>query len=513
MRKLLALLMLIATLGAVAASPAAATTVPGPALIPGQPVTTTISVADQDVAYTFPTTAGQHLSFDVTASNWTNGSTPGSATIRFYNPSGSYAGACNVTTPTWCELTPGATGTMTAILDPADAATGTITFSFAYDQASRALEPQVPATTTTTIRGQDASYTFPTTAGQHLSFDVTASNWTNGSTPGSATIRFYNPSGSYAGACNVTTPTWCELTPGATGTMTAALDPANAATGTITVRFAYDLPTKALQPQVPATTTTTIRGQDASYTFPTTAGQHLSFDVTASNWTNGSTPGSATIRFYNPSGSYAGACNVTTPTWCELTPGATGTMTAALDPADAATGTITVRFAYDLPTKALQPQVPATTTTTIRGQDASYTFPTTAGQHLSFDITASNWSAGTNRHPTVLQPIRQLRRRLQRHHPDLVRAHPRRHRHHDRHPRPYRCLDRYHHDALRLRPPQQGPTTPDRRHHHHNHQRPERQLHLPDHRRTATDLGCDKIHLEDRHESGHRHHPVLPAHR
>jgi hypothetical protein len=134
MRKMVVLLSscLLAFLGVVAAPSASAAVVNGGTLNSGVSVTRSVLVAGQDVKYTFAATSGQHVTFDVTAANWANGSGAGNAYLFFANPSGTRISTyCAMSTaPTSCDFTPTVTGTWTVLLDPSGGATGKVTFKY-----------------------------------------------------------------------------------------------------------------------------------------------------------------------------------------------------------------------------------------------------------------------------------------------------------------------------------------------------------------------------------------------
>jgi hypothetical protein len=131
MRVLKVLIVMIAsTLSFVGlASPADATTIAGGALTAGVAVKATVAVAGDDVAYTFAGTAGQHVTFDVSASTWTNGTLSGGAYLVLKTPSNAVFGSFSMSSgPTFGDFTLNATGTWTVVLDPNNASIGSTTF-------------------------------------------------------------------------------------------------------------------------------------------------------------------------------------------------------------------------------------------------------------------------------------------------------------------------------------------------------------------------------------------------
>ena len=308
-------------------------------LTPGVATTATIAVAGESVSYTFAGVSGQHITLDVTASNWG----AGSANMRLYSPSGYQIGVFGMTTsPAYGDYTLGATGTWTVLLDPYLASTGSATFTLATDIIGGALTPGASTSVTVTSRGQNAAYTFAGVSGQHITLDVTASNWG----AGSANMRLYSPSGYQIGVFGMTTsPAYGDYTLGATGTWTVLLDPYLASTGSATFTLATDIIGGALTPGTSTSVTITSRGQNAAYTFAGVSGQHITLDVTASNWG----AGSANMRLYSPSGYQIGVFGLnTSPTYGDYTLGATGTWTVRPDPYLASTGSATFTLATDI---------------------------------------------------------------------------------------------------------------------------------------------------------------------
>ncbi len=373
-------------LGIVTALPASADVVNGGTLTSGTPVTGTVTVANRDIQYTFAATNGGHITFDVTATNW---GANGGAALRFYRPDGSGYDYCIVTTsPKYCEITPDVTGNWKMMLDPGDNSVGTATFTYAVDQNKGALTDGTAVTTTVGVHGQDAYYTFPATAGTHVTLNITASNWGSGS----AYLYIFGPTGPLYSNCVVTITTICEFYPNATGTWRLQLDPYDTALGSTTFALTNDQNKGALTSGTPISTTIAIKGQNANYSFAGVSGVHSTFYVSATNWG----AGSARLYFYQPNGTLWDYCILTaSPISCDLTPTVTGTWRASLDPTDNSVGSSTLTYAADLDKGALGDGVPVTTTITTMAQNANYTFAATAGAHVTISISAANWGAGS----------------------------------------------------------------------------------------------------------------------
>ncbi|GAA5198476.1 hypothetical protein GCM10023322_71990 [Rugosimonospora acidiphila] len=327
------------------ATPAHASTTDGGTLTPGTPVTAQITAPDQHIEYKFTGVAGRHVTFDVTASAWADGTAPSTAYFHLYNPAGGYSGYVYLGQgPNYGDFTLPTSGTWRLVLDPTGSATGHVTFGLYTDVADRGLSPSVPVNTTISHRGQNAGYYLTGTTGQHVIFEVTSSAWSNGSTPGNAYFHLYNPAGVYSGYIYLAqSATYADFTLTASGTWRLVLDPTGPATGHITFGLYTDVPDRGLSPNVPVNTTISHPGQNAGYYFTGTTGQHVTFDITSSTWSSGTTPGVAYFHLYSPAGVYSGYIYLAqSPTYADFTLTASGTWRLTLDPTGAATGHVTV---------------------------------------------------------------------------------------------------------------------------------------------------------------------------
>src|SRR5689334_8911513 len=84
------------------------------------------------------------------------------------------------TAPELRDYTEAETGTCIVLLNADSGLTGCLAFSCALDGPGVALAAGTAVTTTVKYKGQNAGYTFAATAGQHVTFDVTAANWADG---------------------------------------------------------------------------------------------------------------------------------------------------------------------------------------------------------------------------------------------------------------------------------------------------------------------------------------------
>jgi len=304
------------------------------ALISGAAVTTSILSKGVNANGTFAAVSGKHVTFDVTAASWGTGS----ASLYFFRPTGGLFFNCAVVAGEACDFTPNVTGTWKVMVDPADTAVGSATFTFANDVATVPLTAGIAVPTAITIRGQNADYTFAGTVGAHETVNVTASNWGSGE----ANLSVYTPNGELYTYCVLTTgPTFCDFIPHVTGTWRLQLDPQGAAVGSTNFTLVHDQAKGPLTPNIPIATTISIKGQNANYTFAGTGGTPVTFNVTASNWGLGA----ATLNFYMPNGTLLDYCIMTDePVQCDFTPNVTGTWKVVLDPYADAVGNATIKY-------------------------------------------------------------------------------------------------------------------------------------------------------------------------
>jgi len=324
---------------------AQARTVAGGQLSSGKPVKATISTRGQQIKYTFSGTARKHVTFQVTHFNFSSGSSPGSFYLKFRKPgSTSDYKSCFFTDNGYCDFTTPATGTWKVNVVPNSSSVGSMTLTFARDVATRALTSGTPVTTTIKYQGQHAGYTFSGTANEHVTFQVTQFNFSDGSSPGSFYLYFYKPgSTSVYKSCFFTDNGYCDFTPPLTGTWTVKLVPNGAPVGIMTLTYANDVATHALTSGTPVTTTIKFEGQHAGYTFTTGAGATKTFDVTQFNFSDGTSPGSFYLYFYKPgsTSSYT-SCFFTDNGSCDVTTPVSGTWSIQLVPNGASIGSLTL---------------------------------------------------------------------------------------------------------------------------------------------------------------------------
>ena len=227
-RWLLALvLVFVPALGVFIPASAQADTADSGQLISGQPTVVTIATAGQQPQYTFAAQAGRHVTFQVTAFDFTDGSSAGSVNLYFYEPgsSGSYT-SCYFANTGYCDFTPPETGTWSVTVDPSSASVGSLTLTFANDVATRALTAGTAVTTAIKFQGQNAGYTFAGKAHKRVLFQVAKFHFTVGASGGSVYLYFYEPgsSGSYT-SCYIAANTSCTFKTPVGGRCRATLDP------------------------------------------------------------------------------------------------------------------------------------------------------------------------------------------------------------------------------------------------------------------------------------------------
>jgi Fibronectin type III domain len=201
----------------------------GPIAAGGPPVTVTTTAPGQNVRLTFTGTAGQSVSLQLSGVTIANG------TVSFLRPDGttlaikSFAAGTTFVDPV--VLPTG--GTYTVLIDPANAAVGSLTATL-YDvplDVTGTISVGGPSVhVNTTVPGQNARLTFNGGAGQVVTVTLSGVTMQSGTVsilrPGGATvaIKFFFAPGA---TLTATLP--------ATGSYTLLVDPFNAATGAATV--------------------------------------------------------------------------------------------------------------------------------------------------------------------------------------------------------------------------------------------------------------------------------------
>ena len=361
----------------------------------GVGVTLTTTAPGQNAVLSFAGAAGQRIV--VQGTGGTYGTYNATAVVR--KPDGS-----NLTSSAYCGAscffdvtTLPVAGTYSILLNPDAAYTGAVTlrvYDVPADAAVGATVGGAAVPVTTTAPGQNAVLSFTGAAGQRIV--VQGTGGTYGTYNATAIIR--KPDGS-----NLTSSAYCGATcffdvttlPVA-GTYSILLNPDGMYTGTVSLRI-YDVPADAAAGTTPGgsavTLTTAAPGQNAVLSFPGTAGQRISVQGSAGSY--GTYNATAIIR--KPDGS-----NLTSSAYCGATcffdvttlPVA-GTYSILLNPDGMYTGAVSVQV-YDVPADATAAVTPggaaATLTTTVPGQNATLTFPGSAGQVVTVAMTAGTYT-------------------------------------------------------------------------------------------------------------------------
>ncbi|MFG3685498.1 RHS repeat-associated core domain-containing protein [Micromonospora sp. NPDC047740] len=351
----------------------------------GAAVTVTTTVPGQNAVVSFPGASGQRVA--VQLSGGTFGSSEATVTLR--RPDGTSI-LSNTSCGTSCFLdttTLPANGTYTVLVDPRGTVVGSITVKVhdvPADAATTATPGGAAVTVTTTVPGQNGVVSFPGASGQRVA--VQLSSGTFGSSEATVTLR--RPDGTSI-LSNTSCGTSCFLdttTLPADGTYTVLVDGRTTAIGALTVRV-YDVPADRTAATTPAgaavTVTTTVPGQNAVVSFPATAGQVVTINLSAGAFGGGN----AAVSLRAPNGSTVASTSscATSCSFSSLTLAAAGTYTVLVDPAAAAVGSLTVQV-FDVPPDATVSTTPGgdpvTVTTTVPGQNGVVSFPGTAGQRI-----------------------------------------------------------------------------------------------------------------------------------
>ncbi|MFG2054804.1 beta strand repeat-containing protein, partial [Micromonospora sp. NPDC048930] len=367
---------------------ATATTAPG-----GAAPTVTTTVPGQNAVVSFPAAEGQRVSVEVTAGTFGSSN----ATVSLRRPDGTTI-VSNSSCGTSCyfDATTLAAGDHVVVVDPKGTALGAITVKVndvPADATASTTPDGAAVAVTTTVPGQNAVVSFPGAAGQVVTVNLTGGTF--GSSNATVTLR--KPDGatvvsnsSCGTSCNFSSVTLPDA-----GTWTVLVDPKGTAVGTITAQV-YDVPVDVAASTTPGgpavTVATTVPGQNAVVSFPATDGQRVSVEL--SGGTYGSSNAVVTLR--RPDGT-AIVSNSSCGTSCFFDAtvlAAAGTYSVYVDPKTTVTGGITVKV-NDVPADAAASTTPGgaaqTVTTTVPGQNAAVSFPATAGQRVSVQLTGGTY--------------------------------------------------------------------------------------------------------------------------
>ena len=192
----------------------------------GEATTVTIPTAGQTAVRAFNATAGQKATLSVT------GNTMAGVQLTVRSPNGSIVASRFVSTPTAFQdvFTFPDDDTYTITIDPQNQNTGTLTFTLnAVPENTGTTAIGTPTTVTTTVAGENATRTFPATAGQKITLTVT-----DNTIPG-VTLAIHTQGGAFVGQVFLSeTSTFRDvMTLPVTGTYTITIDPSDQNTGKI----------------------------------------------------------------------------------------------------------------------------------------------------------------------------------------------------------------------------------------------------------------------------------------
>ncbi|MGW4892751.1 VWD domain-containing protein [Kitasatospora sp. NPDC004240] len=373
----------------------------------GTPSKLTTTVPGQNGVWTFAATAGQRVYLDFSG-----------GTISTFNAQASVLKPDGTVLLAWqycgdkCVFDTTALpvdGTYTVRYDPQGNATGSLT-------AKLWIAPNLPATpvttdgtaakVTTTVPGQNGSWTFTGTAGQrvYLDFSGGAMDILKAQVallkPDGTTLRSSQYCGDKCAFDTTTLP--------ADGTYTVLYDPQGSTTGSLTAKV-WAVPANPVTPVTTdgtaAKVTTTVPGQNGSWTFTGTAGQrvYLDFSGGAMDILKAQVallkPDGTTLRSSQYCGDKCAFDTTTLP--------ADGTYTVLYDPQGSTTGSLTIKV-WSVPAEPTTPVAvdgtPVTLATTTPGQNGSWTFTGTAGQKVAFAFSGGSTGGSLNAMVSVLKP-------------------------------------------------------------------------------------------------------------
>ena len=315
----------------------------------GSGMSLNISTPGQDATYSFSAPAGSHVTYTSSGNTINNGS----VTI--------FEGGNPLNSTTWSfggnafidqtYLQNG--GTYTVTINPGGASTGQATITvWSVVDASGSLTLGSGATLNITAPGQNATYTFTATAGQHVSLAATGNTINNGS----VTI--------VQGGSTVASTTWSfgaqffvdQTGALSGGTYTVSIDPGGASMGqaTVTLYSVSDYAGTIASGGSGVPLTLATPGQDARLSFSGTKGQPVQVAMTAV------TVEAGTISLEGPNGTEASQdWRFHSATTLTATLGASGTYKIHVGPWDANTGQATIALnpsaAYEPPEQTYGP--------------------------------------------------------------------------------------------------------------------------------------------------------------
>ncbi len=381
----------IASIVVAAAAVLAASVVPAGAatysITPGGPqVTVTVTAPGGSSRANFNGTAGQRVAVRATNTSILAGK------IRLQDSSGTVLRSSGLNTGgAWLDMvTLPADDTYSIVVDANSTYTGSTTLTLYNVPAdpTAVLTSGNPGTLTTTIPGQNASFTFNGTAGWNLSLRLSSV-----STP-VLNIIVKNPDGTtLMPALGVVGSKWIEpLDLAQTGTYTIKIDPQSFSKGSQTLTawtFHGDQTANTAADGSTHTFNLATPGQNASLYVSASSGDNLSFTFTGV----GGAPGKMWIK--NPDGTVLVPTQTVSGSGIMVEPlvvGQTGDYHVFLNPTADSTGSVTVR-AYTVPADMVHDVAvdgtPDSMVFTIPGPNGKLRFAGSAGQEVSINLGSS----------------------------------------------------------------------------------------------------------------------------
>ncbi|WP_103954569.1 VWD domain-containing protein [Nonomuraea solani] len=378
----------------------------GTVAIDGATSTLTTTIPGQNGTWTFAGTAGKYVNLAFMGGTFTSASDaavsvkgPDGAVLREDTSCGKLCMFEPITLP--------ATGTYTILFDPRKAVVGSLTAQLTEGDVTGTTSVGGAASTLTTVgAGQKAVWSFAGTAGRRVSFNFTGTTLTS---LYDAYVAVRKPDGT---VLIEDTPCGrnCLLDPAVlpvAGTYTVEFRPQNAKTGSMTLQLheVTHLAAGVTVGGAASTFTTTVPGQNGTWSFPGTAGRLVSFNFTDANFA-GTTNARVTVK--KPDGTVLVAATNCGKN-CFLEPVAlpvAGTYTVEFDPQDATVGKLTLAAhpVTHLTANVTVGGAASTLTTTVPGQNGTWSMPGTAGQVVAFNFTDANFAGTTNARVTVKKP-------------------------------------------------------------------------------------------------------------
>ncbi|MFC5802176.1 RHS repeat-associated core domain-containing protein [Streptomyces formicae] len=351
------------------------------------PPTVSVTTPGNLAQVLFDADAGADIGFGFTASTFNS-----SVGVKLVDPQGNtvrestFGGG----TADWEAADLPVSGTYTLLLTPGSSNLGQVTVTVSKTLGGALTFDGPTGTVVLNRAGQDGRWSFDAQAGQSLSIGVDAAQMAN-------YVRgtLYLPDGTASQFLTVPNGEGRSLDVDAlpqTGTYTLAMDPDEAATGTLAVTVSRYLDAGVLDPAGAAKTVTLARpGQDGVATFAGSAGQFVNLGVAGTT-----VPSYASIEIRRPDGSVLDSFTSTPDrdaNWDSPALAVSGTYTVRVVPKYIETGSVALTLSVPMQFGALTVGGAALTATVTRaGQDAHGTFTAAVGGDFTLDLTGNSFT-------------------------------------------------------------------------------------------------------------------------